>query len=238
MRGIAHSFHMPWADILAELQQHAEASDVVDAIPRKPDALKYMIRVHLRVNERSMEKALRQLNVRPYVLLQLLFYLIDHNHKVFRGKGNVEQLRQRMRAAVTQYYPVPEKESEKPEEEQESPMPQDFMDSITIEEIEAPMKKRRLIKEKNATPGDGSRSAEGWLDNQRPSFVASELSTGACSDPATMRTGAILRHGTIFAQTGKELIPQWHSQYFSQILPFVIPYMVFGPDYTFFELRG
>ena len=95
-RGIAHSFHMPWADIIAELQQHAEASDVVDAIPRKPDALKYMIRVHLRVNERSMEKALRQLNVRPYVLLQLLYFLIDNNHKVFRGKGNVEQLRQRM----------------------------------------------------------------------------------------------------------------------------------------------
>ena len=44
-----------------------------------------------------------------------------------------------------------------------------------------------------------------------------------------------MRHGTIFAQTGKELIPQWHSQYFSQILPFVIPYMVSGPDYSFFE---
>ena len=44
-----------------------------------------------------------------------------------------------------------------------------------------------------------------------------------------------MRHGTLFAQTGKELIPQWHAQYFSQILPFVIPYMVSGPDYTFFE---
>ena len=114
-------------------------------------------------------------------------------------------------------------------------MPQDFMDSMTKEEIEAPMKNRRLIKEKNATPGDGARSAEGWLDDQRPSFVVPETSTGACSDPATMRTGAIMRHGTLFAQTGKELIPQWHAKYFSQIQPFVIPYMVSGPDYTFFE---
>ena len=44
-----------------------------------------------------------------------------------------------------------------------------------------------------------------------------------------------MRHGTLFAKTGKELIPQWHAQYFLQILPFVIPYMVSGPDYTFFE---
>ena len=27
------------------------------------------------------------------------------------------------------------------------------------------------------------------------------------------------------------MIPQFHSKYFSQILPFVIPYMVSGPDY-------
>ncbi len=32
-------------------------------------------------------------------------------------------------------------------------------------------------------------------------------------------------------QAGSRFINQWHSKYFSQVLPFVIPRMVSGPDY-------
>jgi hypothetical protein len=41
--------------------------------------------------------------------------------------------------------------------------------------------------------------------------------------------------GDLTVQTGQTPMPQWHSRYFSQILPFVIPYMVSGPDFTFYE---
>ena len=57
----------------------------MEAIPRKAECLKYILRVHLRVARRSMEKVLRQLAARPFVLLQLLYFLIDQNHEVFRG---------------------------------------------------------------------------------------------------------------------------------------------------------
>ena len=45
---------------------------------------------------------------------------------------------------------------------------------------------------------------------------------------------ARLEDGKLTIQTGHSLIPQWHGKYFSQILPFVIPFMVSGPDYEFY----
>ncbi len=77
VRGTAHSFHMPWSDILEELRKHCLDKDIMESLPRKAECLKYILRVHLRVGRRSMEKVLRQLTVRPFVLLQLLTFLID-----------------------------------------------------------------------------------------------------------------------------------------------------------------
>ena len=69
------------------------------------------------------------------------------------------------------------------------------------------------------------------LEDVRPHAVCIDKSAKACSDPATLREGAIERFGELRATTGNKAIPQFHSQYFSQILPFVIPYMVSGPDF-------
>ena len=55
------------------------------------------------------------------------------------------------------------------------------------------------------------------------------------SDPATRRAGAIMAHGTMTAQTSRNLLEQWHPKYFSQIMPFVMPYMVSGPDFSFYQ---
>ena len=44
-----------------------------------------------------------------------------------------------------------------------------------------------------------------------------------------------MQHGKIGVQTGHKLISQWESKYISQILPFVIPFMVSGPDYSFHD---
>ena len=52
----------------------------------------------------SMEKVLGQMTVRPYVLLQLLYYLIELSHVVFRGKGSAQKLEQQMREAVARGY--------------------------------------------------------------------------------------------------------------------------------------
>eukprot|EP00973_Karenia_brevis_P061884 8607411-Karenia_brevis.AAC.1 len=65
-----------------------------------------MLRVHLQVNGVDFKKHLKQVMVRPFVLLALLNFLIDHNHEVFRGREDAERLRE---IAVEKEYPDEEK---------------------------------------------------------------------------------------------------------------------------------
>ena len=77
VRGTAHSFHMPWEDILQELKDKCESLfDEAHLLPRKPECLKYVLKVNLRVDRQNMHKVLKQLTIRPFVLLQLLYFLI------------------------------------------------------------------------------------------------------------------------------------------------------------------
>ena len=141
VRGTAHSFHMPCKDILEELRKHCMDKEILEPIPRKAECLKYILRVHLRVDKYSMEKVLRQLTVRPFVLLQLLYYLIDQNHSVFRGRGSAQQLRAQMRAAVEREYPISPQQQTRPEEEQEWFLPTDYIESLneaTIKKVNFP----------------------------------------------------------------------------------------------------
>ena len=101
-------------------------------------------------------------------------------------------------------------------------------------------KSTALPSEKNATPGDGERDLETCLFDTRPMSAVQEVISSAASNPATMRSGAIDRlagqgPGSLSIQTGHEPLSQWHGKYFSQILPFVIPFMVSGPDFEFRE---
>eukprot|EP00972_Heterocapsa_arctica_P073956 10916704-Heterocapsa_arctica.AAC.1 len=89
-----------------------------------------------------------------------------------------------------------------------------------------------LFREKNATPGDPARAREGCLQDLRPHAVCRDKSAKVCSDPAALREGALERYGDLHVHTGSSLIPQWENKYFSQIMPFVIPRMVSGPDYN------
>ena len=141
-----------------------------------------------------------------------------------------------MQAAVKQYYPIDESEHEKPVEEQEWTLPSDYL-------VEGQIAKKQgtaLPSEKNATPGDGGRDLETCLFDTRPMSAVQEITSSAASDPATMRSGAVDRlagqaAGSLSIQTEHGLLPQWDGKYFAQILPFVIPFMVSGPDFEFHE---
>ena len=256
VRGTAHSFHMPWEQILEELREHCLEKEIMEPIPRKAECLKYILRVHLRIDKVSMEKVLRQLTVRPFVLLQLLYYLIEQNHSVFRGRGTAQELQAQMRAAVQREYPVSPEQQARPEEDQEWFLPTDYMESLN-EATTKKVKRRFIIKEKNATPGDGEISLDNTLADRRPFSVVTESSGQASTDPATLRENTMKRFkavtttnnneteesieeaqidvdGNLKIQIRPSLIPQWHGKYFSQILPFVIPFMVSGPDYEFY----
>ena len=92
---------MPWESILDQLEDRcADGIKTLEELPRSPECLKYMVRVHITVDEQDLRKTLRQLGVRPYVVLQLLYFLIDQGHVAFRGKGRACELKQRMREAL------------------------------------------------------------------------------------------------------------------------------------------
>ena len=129
VRGTAHSFHMPWEDILEELQTQC-AADIhpMVTLPRSPECLKYVLKVHLRVDRQNMAKVLRQLSVRPYVLLQLLYFLMEHNHEVFRNKGSAVELKKKMKEVIQQEYP--DEESEKPEAQRKGSIPIALLEAL------------------------------------------------------------------------------------------------------------
>ena len=200
---------MPWEDILEELQTHcAVDAQSMETLPRSPECLKYMLKVHLRVDRQNMAKVLRQLSVRPYVLLQLLYFLIEHNHEVFRNKGSMADLRQQMQRAVAKLYPVAANEEQKPIEQQQSHLPNDLVDLMQPKSSEGKMRMLSSIREKSATPGDGGADLEACLWHNRPHSVSPGVSTGALGDPSEARIGAIMQHGKINVQTGHKLISQ------------------------------
>ena len=103
-----------------------------------------MLKVHLRVDRQNMAKVLRQLTVRPYVLLQLLYFLIEHNHEVFRNKGSMNELRQQMKEAVAKLYPIEDSELSKPVKEQEWHLPDALVDLIEPSSTERKQKTVQL----------------------------------------------------------------------------------------------
>ena len=238
VRGSCASFHMPWEDVLKELNENCLAALDATEVPRGQECLKYLLRVHMRVGHVDFKRHLRQVHVRPYVLLLLLDELIAHNHEVFRGKGSAIELRQRMRDVVSLEYP--ETEVETPEAERQGHIPASILAVLQEAEAERSAKEEgdasrgtggSIHRDKNATPGPRARSADEVLDDVRPHAVINDRSTKALCDPGDLKASALARYGDITVQTGYARINQWRGKCFSQILPFVIPFMVSGPDY-------
>ncbi len=248
VKGSCFSVHMPWEDILESLRDSCESSDL-EHLPRPEECLKYMLRLHLQIGGIDFSKHLRQVHVRPFVLIRLLEYLIDQGHAVFRGKGAPHTLKQKMRAAVQKQYP--EQEGHLPESERQGTLPPSILQLLQEREDERRQQEEdkskrssdsreldeekttrsRVLTDKNATPSDGPRPLKNCLEDVRPKAFTLDRSTASCSDPATLRAGALQRYGEMNVQAGSRFINQWHSKYFSQVLPFVIPRMVSGPDY-------
>ena len=183
-------------------------------IPLPQACLKYLLRVHLQVRGIDLQKHIKHIMVRPFVLIALLDYLIEQNHEVFRGKGSAEELRRRMRDAVAKEYP--ETEENTTPEDREGSVPTAVAELLAELDIDkdgsdagAPAMKRprHYITEKNATPGDGARCLEECLDNVRPHAICVDKSAAAASDPGTLREGAREGFGELHIQTcGKEIL--------------------------------
>ena len=142
----------------------------------------------------------------------------------------------------------PETEPEKPEADREGAIPRSVLEVLAEFEKDAEAsaagrgrKMTSLSSDKNATPGDGARSAETCLEDIRPHTLSVGSSAAAITDPATDRargfgnptdgTSAVDKDtgmSTLTVKTNTKMELQWKSEYPSQILPFVIPKMVSG----------
>ena len=131
VRGSCVSYMIPWDDILAELKKICSDQDLHE-LPRKGECLKYLMRVHLNVAGQDLEKHIKGLRVRPFVLLKLLDFLIDSNHEAFRGKGSALDLKAKMRRLVEEEYP--EEEGQLPEEQRLGTVPPKLLEVLQQQE--------------------------------------------------------------------------------------------------------
>jgi len=218
VRGSCVSYQMPWEDIMEQLQAHGE-DRLAGILPRPQECLKYMLRLHLQVNGLDFKRYLKQVQVRPFVLVALLDFLIEQNHESFRGKARPEELKAQIRRDVAREYPEHEA------------IPTSLLE--VLQEATTASKRVRLADVKNATPGNGATSVEACLDDVRPTSVCLDKSAAAAVDPGARRTAAFQRYGELkveVQQKNKEVV-QFHPKYISQALPFVVPRMVSGPDF-------
>ena len=78
VRGSYCSYQMPWEDVLQDVKATCKDRNI-SYLPSPQECLKYFLRVHLTVNGFDYKKHLKQVHVRQFVLLALLFPLIDRN---------------------------------------------------------------------------------------------------------------------------------------------------------------
>ena len=76
----------------------------------------------------DFKKYLKQVHVRPFVVLMLLDFLIDRKHEVFSAKGSESLLKAQMREAMAREYP--ETEAHLPEEKRQGSMPSSIEDAM------------------------------------------------------------------------------------------------------------
>ncbi len=191
VRGGCMSFQMPWEAILEELEDNC-LEHAFEELPRSQECLKYVLRVHPNVAGQDFSKYLKQVQLRPFMLLKLLEYLIDYKREVFRDHLSAQVLKANMAAAVERHYP--EREGDLPEESREGFVPGFILDSIQrqqrLEEARERNKRTRLTEEKQATPGTGGRTAEASLHEVRPFSITNSVSTSAASESPSIREGA------------------------------------------------
>ena len=156
-----------------------------------------------------MEKHIKQLRVRPFVLLLLLEFLIDRRHVAFKGKGSAAELKVKMRDIVAREYP--EREPHVPLSDRAGHVPESILHTMREMEEEQRQgelagkhwcRKKQLFRDKNATPGDRAQVVSECLEEVRPMAMCVDRSSAAATTPADSREGAFAGFGRLLVQTG------------------------------------
>ena len=237
VRGHCFSFIMPWEDIVKDLNGKMTCKDLA-AFPRDEDCLSYMLSLHLKVAGKDFHQHLKQVHLRPFVLVLLLHELIEKGHPVFDSSLSARVLKDNVERAV--YGKYPEQESDKKPEDRQGCIParirammeEQSAKASESEKTDLPTTLRKMVTfEKHAVPGDAAKRMDEALEDVRPSSFVLDKTATSCTDAATVRAGALSRYGELHVGTGNTFLNQWKTEYTSLALPFVIPRAVSGPDY-------
>ena len=96
---------MPWEEIANQLGA-VTAEERVEALPHDQHALSHMVIFSLRVGEvKDLNKWLPMARLRPHVVLQLLFALVDSGFVKLSSSRTVQQLKQKLQAQLAARYP-------------------------------------------------------------------------------------------------------------------------------------
>ena len=134
VRGQAFTYIMPWEQIVKSLHQR------VKSIPRDPECLKYMLRLHLKVAGMDFHNHLRQVHLRPAILVILLRELFSRKHEAFLQSAAAQQMNMdtstcELEEAVYKLYP--ETEGDIPLEQRKGSIPSGTQEEIERLEFEA-----------------------------------------------------------------------------------------------------
>ena len=169
VRGNVYSFHMPWEDIAAKLGA-ITGEEAIEALPHDEHALSHMVLFSLRVGDvQELNKWLPMARLRPHVVLQLLFSLVDAGFVKLSTSRNVQQLKAKLQAQLAARYP--EREAHLPESKREGYIPPAVEAAIRKAMRPVPGFKEAGVLHKHATPVAAPDTLEASINQLRPSSL-------------------------------------------------------------------
>ena len=101
---------MPWETIVKDLEGKLRHKDF-RFLPRDDECLAYLLSIHLKVAGRDFHEHLKQVHLRPFVLVLLLHELINKGYPVFRDSLPAHLLKEEVEKQVYKIYPETENET-------------------------------------------------------------------------------------------------------------------------------
>jgi len=189
-RGNAFSMHMPWEAIIDSLMKTQSGIDLSkhpaeQSLPWSEDILAQMVRVQLKVGSEDATRHISQVKLRPHVVLELLYTLIERQHKAFEGKSrraDFRDMKEALRKAVNAKYPPThyvDPDGTVP------PLVEKAMRHSLQEPSEA-----SSIFDKSAIPGDAPTNCADVFEHMRPQAFFLERHSDNVEDPNARRAAA------------------------------------------------
>ena len=238
---------MPWEQIMEKLETVTE-QQAMEALPHNGDTLAQVLLFSLRIGDvGDLNKWLPMARLRPHVVLQLLFTLVDSRFPFCKGSKTAQQLKQQFRANVALRYPTSDDEIHLPEHEREGKIPPEVLRILRESTQSVPEAENTGILEKHATPPAAAETLSAVLEHVRPSALFSDRND---NDVVPANCKEVLALGSLSrvqwrgglkqpdeisklqVTTGNKFeINQWNAGYVSLAFPFCYPRAVGGADW-------